>query len=380
MEYEDPISAMMRHDRAFERGAGGAPKFHNNFSYHFENERFVAFLEGYASAKGVEILDATVLDAQVDEAGITGLTLADGQQLSADLYVDASGFTSMLLGRKLEEPFVSFESSLFCDRAVVGGWQRTDEPIKPYTTCETMDAGWAWQIEHETRINRGYVYSSGFISDEQAESELRRLNPKIGPTRIVRFVSGRHERSWVKNVVAVGNASGFVEPLEATALGVVAMQSRLLADTLLACDRQPPPTSRREYNNHHARSWDCIRDFIAVHYKFNTRLDTDFWRHCREATDIGAAQRIVEVYQEHGPTSHWEPTLFDPFDSFQQIGYVALLVGQKVPYHTNYRATEQELRIWENQQQQYQQAAVRAMSVKEALAAIRSPKWKWVES
>jgi tryptophan halogenase len=243
-----------------------------------------------------------------------------------------------------------------------------------------MDAGWAWQIEHETRINRGYVYSSGFISDEQAESELRRLNPNIGPARIVRFVSGRHERNWVKNVVAVGNASGFVEPLEATALGVVSMQSRLLAETLIACDRQPPQTSLREYNRHHARSWDCIRDFIAVHYKYNTRLDTDFWKHCRQETDIGAAQRIVEVYQEHGPTSHWQPTLFDPFDPFQQIGYVALLVGQKVPYHTNYRATERELRIWENQQQQYQQAAVRAMSVKEALAAIRSPKWKWVES
>jgi len=380
MEYEDPISAMMGHDRVFERAAGGGPKFHNHFSYHFENEKFVAFLEAYAVAKGVRIVEGTVAEAPLDENGIVSLILQDGQQESADLYVDASGFTSLLLGRKLAEPFKSFGSSLFCDRAVVGGWTRTDEVIKPYTTCETMGAGWAWQIEHETRINRGYVYCSGFISDEDAEQEFRRLNPKLGPTRVVPFRSGRHERSWVKNVVAVGNASGFVEPLEATALGVVAMQSRLLADTLLDCDRQPPPTALREYNNHHARSWDCIRDFIAVHYKFNTRLDTPFWQHCRETTDIGAAQRIVEVYQENGPTSHWAPTLFDPFDPFQQVGYVAMLVGQKVPYHKSYSPSAGHLRLLEKQRQHYQTAALRAMTVQEALAAIRHPKWKWMQS
>jgi tryptophan halogenase len=203
MEYEDPLSAMMRHDRAFPRAPGGGPKFHNNVAYHFENEKFVAFLEGYATAKGVEIVDGTVCDVTVDDSGITGLTLENGENERAGLYVDASGFTALLLGRKLGEPFTSFSSSLFCDRAVVGGWQRTDEAIKPYTTCETMASGWAWQIEHETRINRGYVYSSAFISDEEAELELRRLNPKIGPTRVIRFVSGCHERSWVKNVVAV---------------------------------------------------------------------------------------------------------------------------------------------------------------------------------
>jgi tryptophan halogenase len=157
------------------------------------------------------------------------------------------------------------------------------------------------------------------------------------------------------------------------------MQSRLLADTLIDCDRQPRATSMREFNDHHRRSWNCIRDFIAVHYKFNTRLETAFWKHCREATDIGAAQRIVEVYQENGPTSHWAPTLFDPFDPFQQIGYVAMLVGQKVPYRASYRATAEEMRIWETQRRHHQEFALRAMTVKEALAAIRQPKWDWAE-
>lgn len=377
MDYEDSISAMMRHDRAFERSPSGGPKFHNCFSYHFENERFVTFLEEYAAAKGVEIVDDTVCETLMDESGVAGLVLQSGTQATADLYVDASGFTSVLLGKKLSEPFVSFAGSLFCDRAVVGGWTRTNEIIKPYTTCETMESGWAWQIEHETRINRGYVYCSGFITDEAAEAEFRRSNPLLGPTRVVHFVSGRYQRTWVKNVVAVGNASGFVEPLEATALGVVAMQSRLLADTLRDCDRQPRPTSLREFNNHHARSWDCIRDFIAIHYKFNRRLETPFWHHCHEATDIGAAQRIVEVYQEHGPTSHWQPTLFDPFDPFQQVGYVALLLGQNVPHQSTYRPSPQESRIWETQRAHYQKMGMKGLTVKEALQAIRHPNWKW---
>jgi tryptophan halogenase len=377
MENEDPVSAMMLQDRVFERAAQGGPKFHNAFSYHFENEKFVAFLEGSATTLGVEIIDDTVAEVRQDEDGISGLVLRSGQIARADLYVDASGFASLLLRRSLDEPFVGFGSSLFCDRAVVGGWQRDDEVIKPFTTCETMASGWAWQIEHENRINRGYVYCSGFISDDDAQREFLQKNPKITSTRVVPFISGRCRNAWVKNVVAIGNASGFVEPLEATALGVIAMQSRLLADTLIDCDRQPRLTSRREFNAYDARLWDCIRNFIAVHYKYNSRIESEFWRHCRHATDIGDAERIVEVYQENGPTSHWEPTLFDPFDPFQQIGYLALLLGQKVPFRKTYAPTEHERQLWEAQRRHYKETATRSLTVKETLSVIRHPQWKW---
>src|SRR6185436_16833377 len=134
--------------------------------------------------------------------------------------------------------------TLFCDRAVVGGWNRSesvDPIIKPYTTCETMDSGWCWQIEHVNRINRGYVYASSFISDEEAEREFRARNPKVGPTRLVKFVSGRRERGWVKNVVGIANSYGFVEPLESTSLGVICDQCQNLAGSLMDSDRQPGP-------------------------------------------------------------------------------------------------------------------------------------------
>ena len=113
--------------------------------------------------------------------------------------------------------------------------------------------------------------------------EFRAKNPKVGPTRVVRFVSGRDGRCWVKNVVAVGNASGFVEPLEATALGVIAMQSRILAGSRVDADRELRPTQVKAFNRHHAMNRDSIRAFIALHYRFNDRpgFDTPFWRACR---------------------------------------------------------------------------------------------------
>jgi tryptophan halogenase len=377
-EYTDPISSMMTHDRVFERAQGGGIQFHDAISYHFENERFVQWLEGYAGGLGVRTMDDTVQEVRQTEAGVSGLVLKSGRTESADLYVDCSGFVSLLLGKMLGEPFIDFRSSLFCDRAVVGGWDRTDEPIHPYTTCETMDHGWAWQIEHERRINRGYVYSSAFVSDDAAREEFLRKSPKVGGgTRVVRFVSGRYQRCWVKNVVAVGNASGFVEPLEATALGVIAMQSRLIAETLIDSDRQPRATQARYFNEFHWRNWDSIRGFIAMHYRFNDRLDTPFWRACRADTELGRAEPVVEYYRENGPSAMWEPTLFDEFDAFKTGGYGALLVGMRVPYEHTHTPSDAELRLWQAKRRAFKEAALRAMTVKEALGVIRLPQWRW---
>jgi tryptophan halogenase len=374
----DRLGALMAHDRVFDRTPGGAPALHDSIAYHFENEKFVRFLEDYARSAGVQFLDDTVAEVRQGEQGVAALEMRSGRTESADLYVDCSGFASLLLGRTLGEPFGSFAATLFCDRAVVGGWDRTHEPIKPYTTCETMDGGWCWQIEHENRINRGYVYASAFLSDEQAEAEFRSANPKVGPTRVVRFVSGSYRRAWVKNVVAVGNAAGFVEPLEATALGVIAMQSRLLADTLLDANGAPRPTQQAQYNRFHQRTWEQIRDFLSVHYAFNTARDTPFWRHCRAHTDLAGAAEVVEHYRENGPTALWQPTMLDAYDPFGVGGYSALLLGQKVPFHRTWEPPEAERRLWSEKLRLWDESARRAMTVKEALAVVRSPKWKWL--
>jgi tryptophan halogenase len=384
MEGWDAASSLMSQDKAFPRAApGGGPDFRTPHAYHFENEKFVHFLEDYATALGIPIIDDTVATVNQDEHGITGLALASGRTETADLYVDCSGFVSLLLGKTLGEPFVSYDRSLLCDRAVAGGWDREgaeDEVIRPYTTCETMNSGWAWRIDHEARINRGYVYSSAFISDEEAEREFRERNPKVARTRVVRFVTGRYARRWVKNVVAVGNASGFVEPLEATALGMIGTQSTMLAETLADADGDVTASQIDALNRHHARVWDAIRNFLAVHYRFNTKLDTPFWKHCREHVDLAGAGDLVNYYRENGPTRLWTATLLDVLDPHQVSGYATLLMGQGVPFRRQYRPTAAEVKAWEDYRRRMRENASQGWTVRQTLEAIRSPKWKWVAS
>jgi len=378
-DFASPGAAMMAFDRAFARSPNGDPVIEREVAYHLENRHLVEFLEQHAAGLGVRIVEDTVLNVRQDERGIAGLDLRSGAAFAADLYVDCSGFASVLLGKALAEPWESFAGSLFCDRAIVGGWDRGPaEVIQPYTTSENMEAGWCWRIDHEHRVNRGYVYSSAFISDEAAEAELRAKNPKVGPTRIVRFVSGHHRRAWVRNVVAIGNADGFVEPLEATSLAVICAQAKGVAETLVDADRQEPGAALvGQFNARTARTWECIRQFLAIHYRFNTRFDTPFWRECRAKVDLAGAAPLVEYYQENGPSVLWELTLLDRCDPFGIDGYLTLLVGQQVPYRRAFEPSAGERATWGMVQEKLAADARAAMTVKEALAAIRSPGWRW---
>ena len=169
--------ALMEAGRAFPQHprAAGFPEMNNIiFGFHIENLKLVAYLEKIAEEMGVGFVEGKVSGVERGPKGIAALCPDDGRRMEADFFVDCSGFRSELLGRTLEEPFSSYDRALFCDRAVIGGWERTTEPILPYTIAETMEAGWAWQIEHEHHINRGYVYSSQAISDEAACEEFLR--------------------------------------------------------------------------------------------------------------------------------------------------------------------------------------------------------------
>jgi tryptophan 7-halogenase len=137
-------SALMSQNKVFLRQQSGLPLMNGDVAYHIENEKFVGFLETFSHRLGVQVQEDTMLEVIQDESGVRELKLKSGQTATADLFIDCSGFASVLLGRTLGEGFVSFTSSLYCDRAVIGGWDRAEEPIKPYTTAETMNAGWCW--------------------------------------------------------------------------------------------------------------------------------------------------------------------------------------------------------------------------------------------
>jgi tryptophan halogenase len=376
-DYVGIQSGLMHHNAIFVRDARGWPVIDGTAAYHLENEKLVNFLEAHARKLGVTIEDDTVEHVQQDDDGVRSLQMISGRTMEADLYIDCSGFASVLLGRTLGEPFISFKPSLFNDRAVVGGWQRTHEPIQPYTLAETMNAGWCWRIDHENRINRGYVYSSDFITDEAADAEFRTQNPLVEKTRIVRFRTGRFERGWVKNVIAIGNSSGFVEPLEATSLGGIAVQCQAVAESLFECEQMIYPTLAVQYNRRNARVWDEIRRFLAIHFKFNTRLDTPYWQACRADADLGDAQEVVDYFRDVGPSLLWRQTLVSANDQFGLEGYLSMLVGQQVPTRYDYRPTRQEAENWQRIQHAIRNKVTAAFTVREGLELVRSNNWRW---
>ena len=374
----DPNSAMMSTNKAFRTNANGDPVIVGDFGYHIENESFVGFLEQHAAKIGVNIMDDTVTKVDRDDHGVTGIHLQSGQNLSADFYVDCSGYRSLLIGETMGVAFNSYKETLFCDRAVVGGWNRAEgEMIQPYTTVETMESGWCWQIEHEHRIVRGYVYSSSFISDQAAEAEFRKKNPRLGNTRIVPFNPGRRRTAWVGNVIAIGNAGGFVEPLEATALSGICWQVRTLCELLGTVKLQPTASVARHYSKVDALQWDETRDFLGVHYKFNTRIDNAFWKACQEDTNIEPVQHLVDYYVENGPTLYGPEMFNSGLTNYGIEGYLTMMIGQKVPHKVQFSPAPQELELLRQMRQQNQKIAHQAISIEQTLKEIRSPEWSW---
>jgi tryptophan halogenase len=385
-DFASPMAALMAQNKAFLRQPNGVPQIADGHAFHLYNPDFVKALEFIGTERGIEYVDGIVEQAEpLPTGGIKAVRLKDGRRFEADFFIDASGFKSELLGKVMEEPFESFGKSLFCDRAVVGSWERApDEPILPYTTVETMDAGWCWKIEHEKYVNRGYVYCSADISEDQAHAEFMRNNPKAKTwDHAVKFKSGRYRRAWVDNVAAVGNASGFVEPLEATALMVLVANVETLVDVLSEVQLQPTPSIRRLYNEVSAAAWDEIKEFLAIHYRFNHRLDTPFWTRCVHEADISGNAELLAFYKENGPLGLCRHRIgnlgrqFGIHSAFGVDGYLAVLTGCEVPYENRHLPTEQEWALWNQGQAELTQAAAAGATVEESLTFVRHPAWQW---
>ncbi len=378
-QYADLAAALAAYDKGFVTQAeSGGPVVNTDLAYHLENVPFVEFLQNYAEEIGVDIIDDRIVGVEQDERGVAGLQLESGDRKEADLYIDCSGFASLLLGEEFNEPMESFGSSLFCNKAIIGGWKRGEnEPLLPYTTAETMNAGWAWQIEHDDFINRGYVYSDAFADDDDAETEFREKNPNVEDTRVISFQSGARKRNWIKNVVALGNSAGFVEPLEATSLAVICDQAakliHCLADSYLEID----PKSRDYYNQYCYQMWCDIRRFLALHYKYNTLLETDFWKACQNETNLSGAEEIIDYYENCGPSLLWGRTAIGSNDPFTWEGYLVMLVGQKVPFKREFSFSHKEKRAWHEYRKNLKSAAKEAISMRKGLDMIRSPNWGW---
>ncbi len=380
-----PSAALMEQKKAFVRDPDtGAPLLDGFHAFHLYNPAFVQYLEEVCAQNDISIIDGKLQAAQRGPNGVESLTLTDSRTLEADLFIDASGFHAQLLGKALEEPFVSYTDALFCDRCVVGSWDRAGEPILPYTVAETMDAGWCWQIEHQHSINRGYVYCSQALSEDQAHAEFMRKNPKAKTwDHVLKFRSGRYRRSWVDNVVAIGNASGFVEPLEATAIMVICSMCTNLVTLLKDCSLTPNAPVRDLYNHLAAESWDDIKKFLSIHYKFNDRLDTPFWKRCRAEVNVEPSKALLDFYAAEGPSGLCRYYIGDVGTSsglhsvFGLEGYLLMLIGMRVPYAARPAISAGDRRIWELHRAAARKAAAEGYTSEQAWEFIHLPGWRW---
>ncbi len=254
--------------------------FDLGYGYHFDAYLVGAFLREHAIGRGVRHHSRRVVDVAVNECGeVSQLLLEGGDTLAGDLFVDASGFRSVIAQTALGAKFLPFASNLFNDRAVVMPTPADPAGTSSQTKSVAMKHGWAWDIPLTTRTGNGYVYASAYCSPEEAEAELRkRLGLADGdvPARHLQMKVGRLEESWIGNCLAVGLAQGFIEPLEATALHIV----QATVEGFIQAFEEGGFTSakRTDFNRAIAARYEGIRDYIVCHYRVNRRTDTDYWR------------------------------------------------------------------------------------------------------
>jgi tryptophan halogenase len=353
------------------------------FGYHLDNEKLVRHLTEVALRRGVRHLDVKIVDAPLgaplpgdDDPRIDHLLTEQGEKLAFDLYVDCSGFRSYLVGEKLARPFTSYASSLFTDRAVTFNAPHGGK-IKPYTTARTMEAGWCWNIPMVGDDHLGYVHASSHLSEDAALDEAKRVWPELTNPRVVRFRSGRHDRAWIGNVYAVGNAYAFVEPLESTGLLMI---TRAITSLVRSFPIGPgSAVVRRFVNESTGRDWDRLRWFLAAHYKFNRRIDSSFWRDVRESADVSGIQAALDLFQSVGPLALLPRAIRTQVNEVCDVffyglhGLDTILLGQKVPYPKLEREPPAR---WRARRDAALDIAKRAIPQAQALEALRQrPQW-----
>ena len=252
------------------------------YGYHMDAGLFAEKLKQRARIEGVRHIVDHVVGVERGPDGITGVQTRERGLLTADLYLDCSGFRSLLLGQALEEPFESFSQYLPNDSAVAFGRMRgVENPLRPFTTANAMHHGWSWNIPLWGRDGTGYVYSSAFCDPADAEREMIEFLGTEAPileASHLKMRVGKSRRTWVDNCVGVGLAGGFVEPLESTGLLTVEIGVDQLAQTLEGGDYDDH--LRDAFNDGFSKLYDNIRDFLVLHFHTAARSDTDYWLAC----------------------------------------------------------------------------------------------------
>ena len=294
-----------------------------SYAFHFDAVLYAQYLRRYAEARGVSRIDGRVVDVALDSGNgfIESVRLASGEQVAADLFIDCSGFRGLLIEQALGTGFEDWSRWLVNDRAVaVPSASLGDLP--PFTRSTARPAGWQWRIPLQHRVGNGYVYSSQFLSDDDAIADLLANieGAPLAEPRMLRFRTGRRQAFWVRNCVALGLSAGFMEPLESTSIHMIQTGIARLLEMLP--DRRFAETEIARYNHLVAREFEEIRDFLILHYHATERTDSPYWDYVR-TMDIpdGLADRI-RIYQANGRVFR------DNEELFSRTSWMAVMDGQ----------------------------------------------------
>ncbi|MCY4757171.1 tryptophan halogenase family protein [Pelomonas aquatica] len=300
-----------------------------NYAYHFDASLYAQALRRLSEARGVRRTEGKVVNALLHEqAGprqgqVRAVQMQGGELIEGDLFLDCSGFQALLIEKALATGHEDWSHWLPCDRAVAVPSEPAG-PLLPYTRATAHRAGWQWRIPLQHRVGNGHVYASGHVSDDEAaDLLLRHLDGRpLAEPRIIRFRTGMRRQAWSRNVVAIGLAAGFVEPLESTALHLIQMG---IGDLI---ERFPhagfDALEIAEYNQRSRARYESVRDFVMLHYHLNQRDDSPFWRACA-AMDIPAPlRRRMRLYESSGRL------VYGDGDEFREASWLEVMEGQNL--------------------------------------------------
>lgn len=326
--FDPTVQHAFRREHIEQQNMLGEHKIQYPYAYHFDAALLARFLMKRTVADGVRhILDDVTHVGLRPDGAIGHIETQKHGRLEADLYIDCTGFAGLLINKALGTPFISFNDTLLCDRAVAMQVPEDieDEGIRPYTTATALSAGWAWNIPLYGRKGTGYVYSSRFISPEQAEAELRsHLGPAAAGLKAnhIRMRIGRSQDAWVKNCVAIGLSSGFVEPLEST--GIFFIQHGIEQLVTHFPTKDFDPSLIRSYNRGVGECIDGVRDFLTLHYYASTRADTPFWKATKEVTIPPALAERLALWKQRLPDAM---SINPAYHGFEAYSYSVMLLG-----------------------------------------------------
>lgn len=304
-----------------------------NYAYHLDTNKLSVFIKEHCINKLNinHVVNDIVGTTMGDEGEVGSLRLADGSELIADFYIDCSGFAGLLIDKHFNVPFIDKSDILFCDRAIAVQcpYDSEEAPIASHTISTATGSGWIWDIGLQKRRGIGHVYSSKYMNEDEAASELRKYVGKQMDqldVRHIKYRPGHRQKFWAKNCVAVGLAAGFVEPLEASSILLVEISAFWIAEKL-PHKKSGFANCEKQFNETFSYRWDTIIEFLKLHYCISKRTDTDFWRDNTHPDSIPKVlQDKLSLWREQCPSV---VDFLNRADVFPFESYCYILYGMK---------------------------------------------------